>query len=388
MAFFSLLKPRSDALDVYRAERCHINVWSLPGWLGHRPMLFDVGLMFTPTNGALEEIEMALPVRATPRIRDLVGTIGNSEVAALLFGKSYDGGSDSKLMLKLDEGGVTATKEIRLVGIDEKASQFFYEDPHLVGVKLALIEPVPQGRTAYIRARFVIDHPGTMWRWQRVLGRRNGALIDFRVPDPREELQHDRSPIEKRAKSVEELDAFFILPERFRLQSSNPKLTYTRTLEGEVWRPYLRRSVNGISRFRPGHQRLMVHRWHPLESDGTPRPVGRDRPFRGFLQFDRAPAFRAPTDLLLGVLLTSGVFYLLFRPLTLRRGVGDSVDWSGRRLADLVDLAVSLIAVIGIVAIASFGYSLLAKYKNLPRIFQPIKRWFKKAEYLWFKIWS
>src|ERR1700740_1916787 len=100
MAFFSLLNPRTGATGDYDAERCHINVWSLPGWAGHRPMLFDVGVMFK-AKGEVNEIEMALPIRTAPRIRDLIGTIGNDKVASLLFGKSYIGHhSDDRLLLK------------------------------------------------------------------------------------------------------------------------------------------------------------------------------------------------------------------------------------------------------------------------------------------------
>ncbi len=325
---------------------------------------------------------MALPVRAAPRIRDLVGTMGSDKVGSLLFGRSYVGHhSDDKLLLK-DRNG---ERELLLVGVDEKRSEFFHEDPHLVGVRLALRDPVGDVTEAYIRARFVVDHPGTMWRWQRVLGRRNGALIDFRVPDPREELHHDRSSIEKRAKPLGGLDAFFILPERFRLQASNPDLTYTRTLEGEAWRPYLRRSVDGISKYRPNHQQLMVHRWHPVEANPKKaREVSRDQPFRGFLQFDRAPAFRAPSDVVLLVALMIGCLYLLFEPLTLRSDLDEVTVWAGDRVSELVKLIVAL----GIVGGLSLLYEFIAKRKNLPRLFRQLKRGFKKAEYAWFKAWS
>ena len=384
MAFFSLLEPQSGSSESYEAERCHINVWSLPGWLGHRPMLFDVGLMFRSVD-RITAIEMALPVRAAPRIRDLVGTISNPEVGTLLFGKSYNGHTaDGQLLLKVKIDGAEETKALQLVGVDEKKSNFFHEDPSLVAVSLALSQPVEPGETAYIRARFVVDHSGAMWRWQRVLGRRNGALIDFRVPDPREERQHDRSPIEKRAKPMGELDAFFILPDRFRLQAANPELTYTRTLEGESWHPYLRRSVNGLSRYRPGHQRLMVHRWHPVDKDGEARPVGRDRPFRGFLQFDRAPSFRAPSDLLLVVFATAAVFYLLFHPLSVNGKVGEDFDWLEARIDDLIRLGVVVIALIGI----GFVYNIVSKWKKLPSLMKRLKREFKKAEYRWFKLFT
>jgi hypothetical protein len=388
MAFFSLLNPEDGAATGdYEAERCHINVWSLPGWLGHRPMLLDVGLIFTPTS-ELRAIEMALPVRATPRIRDLVGTIGQTGVGTLLFGKSFDSVSPGELKLKLNPQDSEDLTTLKLIGVDERKSEFVHEDNDLVAVKLALVGPAASGETAYIRTRFVVDHSATMWRWQRVLGRRDGVLIDFRVPDPREERQHDRTTIESRAKPLQELDAFFMLPERFRLQAANPELKYTRTLEGRAWHPYLRRSVNGASALRPGHQRLMVHRWHPERVDGSPKPVGREHPFRGFLQFHREPAFRAPSDLALTGLLTAAILWALFRPLSLRDGFGNQLNWAGDRLAAVIHLGLGLYLTAGVFVVASAIYTAVARWKKLPKLYRRAKRIFKRAEYKWFEIWK
>ncbi len=378
MAFFALLDPANPAKGDYVAERCHINVWSLPGWLGHRPMAFDVGVLLKPQE-QLHQVEIALPVRTAPRFIDLSDTLKDTNVGVLLFGKTFVGNSNDRLQLKLDPSGVTDIAPLR---INAKDSDLAANDRELTVAKLALARPADTGHLAYLRVRFVVDHAGTMWRWQRVLGRRNGVLIDFRAPDPREESRNNRGHLEGRAKPIGELDAFFMLPERYRLQSANPELKYTRTLEGKAWDPYLRRSLNGLSANRGGHQRLMVHRWHPETPDGNPKPVDRVHPFRGFLQFNREPAFHAPSDLALGALLTAFALYVLFLPWL--DGVKTAADWIGDRVADLIGLGVKAIIAAGVLAVGVFIWKAIQRRKELPAVFGHTKRLFKRAEYTWF----
>jgi hypothetical protein len=383
VAFFALLEPATGTQGDYTVERCHINVWSLPGWLGHRPMAFDVGVLFQPLAVA-QVLEMALPVRAAPRVLDLSSTLNDATTGVLLFGKAFAGVTSDRLQLKLGEGDEET--EIDLVALEEKKCEVSGVDDELTLAKLQLGPPAGAKNLSYVRVRFVVDHPGAMWRWQRVLGRRNGALIDFRAPDPREERRRDRRHLVDRAKPMGELDAFFMLPERYRLQAANPDLKYTRTLEGEAWHKYLRRSLHGLSARRGSHQRLMVHRWHPELTDGAPKPVDREHPFRGFLQFNREPGFRAPTDLILASMVTCALLYAFFRPLALRHGVTDAGGWIGDRVSELVSSGLRILLAAGTIAVVSIIYNALRKGKQWPTLMRGSKRAFKRMEYMWFKI--
>lgn len=385
VAFFALLNPENAESGDYLAERCHINVWSLPGWLGHRPMAFDVGVLFDPQQ-EVRKLEMALPVRTTPRLIDLSDTLKNNSVCALLFGKAFEGNLRNHLQLKLDPDNPNQVTDITCVGVDAKQSELIANDRELTVAKLTLGSGASPGNRSYVRVRFVVDHAGTMWRWQRVLGRRNGLLIDFRAPDPREESRKDRRSLEGRAKPIGELDAFFMVPERYRLQSSNPELKYTRTLEGKAWDPYLRRSLHGLSAYGGGHQRLMVHRWHPETPQGNPKGIDRDHPFRGFLQFNREPAFRAPTDLALGALITSVALYVLFRPFTMRDGVAGAGEWVGDRVSGLVALGLKAFLAAGALALLIAAWKTIQRRKELPAVLGQMKRLFKRVEYQWFDL--
>lgn len=382
MAFFAVLEPGEPTDGDFDVERCHINAWSLPGFLGHRPMVFDVGLMFVPKTDAMRQVEFALPLRTAPHVVDLRDPLFDSSTAALIFGKSFERVDTRSLELKLKEG--QPAEKVTLLALDDQSNELKPNDDELTVAKLALASRPAAGERSYIRARFIVDDPGTMWRWQRVLGRRHGLLIDFRAPDPREESRPERKALEDRAKPMAELDVFFIVPERYRLLAANPDLKYTRTLEGKVWRHYLRRSIHGLSVARRNHGRLMVHRWHP-EDKGEPTRVDGDNPFRGFLQLGREPAFRAPSDLLLGSLITALLIFALFRPLSLRSGIVDAGDSALDALNGISTLVLAVLG--GLTALTVITLAIKAiKNRKLPlTMAHKAKRMFKKAEYGWFK---
>lgn len=365
MPYFSLLKPTAPDASTYTVQQLHINVWSLPGLLGHRPMIIDIGVLFTPAPGTqVEELEMVIPARVVKQI-DLSKEVLQS--ARLIFGRHYRGNTDHTLELKdyglvevVPVSTIAQTTNLELI-TDEPAKD-------LTALRVALAHGTPDS-SAYSRVRFIVDNSPSLWRWTRVLGRRSGAIIDLRVHDPREGGSGANAPakIHGRDLPIISLEAFFMLPERFHLSGENPPLRYTRTLEASRWREYLRRSVTGPLR----REVILVHRWNKQGELEAPA-VSEDRPFRGYLQFERVPSLRAPSDLLLSALAVVALAYAVFAHANLRSGIVDAGDWAGHTAAAVVALILGL----SIFAILT----LVERLKGLRRV----KRWFKVIEHKWF----
>lgn len=375
MSYFALLQPSQDDDGRYRAERVHINVWSLHGLLAHRPMILDVGVLLK-SHTAIRAVEMAIPARVSA-IFDLSDLVLRGDIAALIFSRLL-GEHDSQTRRFQLEGDWIDVAEVNDKTEDTKPD---YVDEHLTSVRLQLAGTgIPADTCAYLRVRFAIDHAGSLWRWDRVLGRRNGALIDFRCPESREETsRRERRPaLRDRAMPIGSLDFFAMLPARFQLRNATPALQYTRTLEGSSWDGYLRRSAQGPLR----REHMMVHYWH---HDAEIRP---ETVFRGFLQFSRQPSFRAPTDLLLGAVVALGLAYAIFRPLTARAGVRDTGNGIAEAASYVSDHLISAGVGVGAIALGMVIAKLLARFRSLPGVYVKAKRAFKKFEYELHKIWA
>jgi len=378
MSYFSLLDPQSPANDGdYCVERCHINVWSLPGLLGHRPMVFDVGIVLESAPRLVQAIEMVVPVRVV-RVINLSQEVADTSNGRLIFGRHFQGAQGNIITLS----GLGA---IPVIGVSEQLDVTV--DRELTVVRIALGAGMPSSGHAYVRMRLVADGAFPMWRWRWVLGRRNGALIDFRVHDPREGgyEQHTRPDLRDRDKQIPKLDAFFMLPERFQISGQNPALEYTRTLEGNRWKRYLHRSPYGLFR----HEPILVHRWKQHEhqsQSGISRPgVDADHPFRGYLQFNRVPGFRPVSDTLVVAVATALAALALLRPNTLSNGpetvlnsVADVVVDAGAKIVDQIVAAGVLGAIVVI-------YSLLSRAGKAPRFVALVKRSFKRWEFQWYR---
>lgn len=239
------------------------------------------------------------------------------------------------------------------------------------------IQQVEAGTQAYVRVRFIADGTTSLLRWQRVIGRRGGATVDLRVPDPREGGREvaTRAKIRDRDKPIGRLEAFFMLPERFQLSGVNPSLKYTRTLEGKRWEDYLRRSPTGLLR----RERILVHRWRDEN-------VGGDRPFRGYLQVQRVPNFRPLTDTLLSAALVALLLYALFRPFELRDIPSDVVVAAWRLARAEIISGLSAVVPVSIVAAVAFVWAVVSKLGKGLRAFPTLKRAFKRVEYEYFRL--
>jgi hypothetical protein len=189
------------------------------------------------------------------------------------------------------------------------------------------------------------------------------------VHDPREGGSGADAPAEIHGRDlpIVNLEAFFMLPERFHLSGENPPLKYTRTLEGQRWRDYLRRYATGTFR----REVILVHRWNKAGDLEAPAVSG-DRPFRGYLQFERVPSLRAPSDLVLLTLAVVVLAYAVFKHASFRAGIVDTGNWVGDTVAAIVALAAGF----SIVALLA----LIERLKGLRRL----KRRFKVLEHKWF----
>ncbi len=373
MSYFSILKPNAPGAGVYTVQQYHINVWSLPGLLGHRPMIIDIGVLYTPDgNAPVTALEMVIPARVVKQI-DLSKEVLDSENARLIFGRHYESGTSDTLILK-ERGPVRVIAAISI--LDETKLERITDEAQgqLTALRVGLAG-APANTAAYSRIRFVVDNSANLCRWNRVLGRRSGAIIDLRVHDPREGGAGANAPaaIHTRDLPIENLEAFFMLPQRFHIGGQNPPLTYTRTLEGPRWRDYLRRGASGPLR----REVLLVHRWSKRSDEYGPA-VSPERPFRGYLQFERVPSLRAPSDLLLAALAVVLLSWAAFTQAHLRSGITSTANWVAGA-TEAFDHA--LLAGVTLLIILT----LAAKIGRVPKILRRVKRQLKIIEHRWFK---
>jgi hypothetical protein len=365
MSYFSLLRPTAPGAGTYVVEQLHVNVWSLAGLLGHRPMIIDVGVLFRPDGPApVEDLEIVIPARVVKQI-DLSAQVLHS--ARLIFAHRYDSATDHSIALK----GYGPVEIVPAATIEEARYLDLVTDQpakDLTALRVSLAHTTHH-ELAYTRVRFVVDNSPSLWRWRRVLGRRSGAIVDLRVHDPREGGSGANAPAEIHGRDlpIMNLEAFFMLPERFQLSGENPQLRYTRTLEGPRWRDYLRRNATGALR----REVVLVHRWSK-HADADRPAVSADRPFRGYLQFERVPSLRAPSDLVLVALAVVALSYAVFSHADLRSGLVDAGNWVGNTAAAIA----ALLAGLSIVALLA----LLERLKGLGAL----KRKFKTFEHKWF----
>lgn len=374
MSYFSLLTPENPDEDGdYCVLDAHINVWSLPGVLWHRPMVIDVGVMFKRAEDKppLRSMPMVVPARVVKQI-NLSTELGSSATAQLIFGRRFESSDNKRLTLK-------GPGPVSLVSVDDKLDVDYHGD--LTGVRVALGE-VPSG-LCYIRVRFVVDGGGTMWRWRRVAGRRDGALIDFRVHDPREGGANRRVQVDfdGRDKPIESLEAFFMLPDSFQLSGENPELEYTRTLEGRRWQEYLNRSPEGLIR----RERILVHRWKRTGSLDAPA-VSAQNPFRGYLQFNRRPAIRSVWDAILGGVVVAILLFALLRPLSLRSGPETVAEEMAHQVEGLAERVTGSLVALGLAAVILLALQFVPKVREWVGKVRRAKRAFKWLEFQYFAI--
>lgn len=313
-------------------HRCHVNLWSLPGLLGHRPMVIDIGLLVgipQDQEGRLEEITVAVPGALEPGVEDLYARMRRPDVAKLVFGNALAPGTDDDTLMLFERDSVDGTPRVgdpplrvrRLALQKASALDEARSETNVSVVSLKPVAPLQSGELGYVRARMRYHRPGRMWVWRRVLSRRDSALVDFRIADPREAATvKDGARLEAEMKKItlESVDVFVMAPDSYHLAEANPPLAYSRLLEGAAWTPYISGLRGGY-----GESKLVVHHWRAAN-------VSVEKPFRAFLALRRRPAFAAPTDAVVTALAVVLLGLAILAPLEVRAGlrgaVGDAFD--------------------------------------------------------------
>jgi hypothetical protein len=286
-------------------ERCHLNLWALPGlWPGRRLFYFDIGLILeAPTNEALNEIQLLLPFAAENAkwgpgegntVQDLFPKLRDDAIAELIFGEPVtQTGSDDERILSFAEGPT-----LKMLRIDTARVRQDLTGPDRSDLSLWTIgihHAIEGGQRGYIRMRWRVYTPGSMWRWARPAGTRSGATVDLRVNDVREgrDIAGEKN-LRSRIAHIGALNVFVMVSRGLRMTVASPNLRYIRTLEGENWQRYLA----GTS-YRGKLDGSLVHYWrYPDVSNSTGVDERRtpsykrsspDSPFRAFLELAKVP---------------------------------------------------------------------------------------------------
>lgn len=278
-----------DGQQEFEILTCHINLWSLKGFL-RRVFFFDVGLHLKvgPSN-SLQSFYITLPF-GTPEyiskdkkplnnlskddekpLYDLSDQVLKKNVAQLLFGgnvqiKDTVVSNDSNVNYKVSKISVPNSV------IDKDRSGDDYSC-----WKIYLAREASHDSELYIRMRFEAINMKRIWIWK---SGRQGSTIDFRICDTREVLSIENwaDSLESIAK-IHSLYAFFILPLDYYLRLTSPGLRYMRLLEGSVWEEYLIRKTNI---FGFGSEKLPIYCWgYPDKTASMPKPpISISNPFR------------------------------------------------------------------------------------------------------------
>jgi uncharacterized integral membrane protein len=201
----------------------------------------------------------------------------------------------------------------------------------------------------------------------RRLGRRDGITIDIRVADWREAWTvQDAVALTKQIVPFKGMDFFVIVPTRMALarltlSEASPPPRYVRLLEGAVWEPYLGRATD-LRR----SQKHVIYRWtaEEAEEDGTSPPekdgVSADKPFRGFLRFERGRTLFPWRSIVTAVLTT--ILLAVFLDVDAREWAVNLGDW-------VVDKARALIIATLVAGFSLAGFALLVRWVGFLRSF-------------------
>ena len=289
MGSFAVLHPDDD--DDFAVDACHLNLWSLSGFL-RRILYLDVGLMIRAGGHRVGAIEVLLPVdiqaaSALDGAEDISSRITDERVASLIFGEPV---TVSGSTLTLTAGSSFRVLGIRAFNKDVTASRELAK----AGMSLWRCElsgGLNPGEVGYVRMRFHPSRGGRTWVWGRS---KRTALVDLRVNEIRETVGHTGADVvfrdlEARSVAIGKLNTLVIAPSWLELRGSSPRLRYVRLFEGKTWEPYLGRAVD-LAR----SDKMLIYHWraNDVAADGT-------QPFRGFLAFavePRWPTWFAPVS--------------------------------------------------------------------------------------------
>lgn len=347
MSLFALL--RSDGGGDPQIQDCHLNLWSLGGFPGRRPTLFDVGLRIKSGGDVpVSAFQIVIPFGThSASLVDLEDKLRNELIANLIF--------SGRATLVVGPNGATIDYGAGTVAIgrlDIARSKLLAEasDTSMSLWEVKLSAALPRDASTYVRMRFNIDTLGRTWLWRSSMLARNGALVDFRIGDARNVRWASQRIASNRMLEIGNLFLFVVAPAWLQLQTSHPSLHYIRLLEGRPWWSYLDGATDLL---REG--KLVIYQWR-AQGVGTEQKT-----LHAFLDLGR----HSP-------LITLGE---LLRVLLLLMVLSTSIGLLAWNASYLVGLTLKVWAGIGF---AGFLALLLNIYKDRKTI-REIRAWTRRA---------
>jgi len=329
MSFFAVLdRSEPDELEEFTVEQCHINLWALRGLgPGRRRFFLDVGVRVKAGGGAsLKGFSLVLPFGAEAHTDLTTLLVENRRVAELIFDSDISWptpppGSNFKLITIGDN-------DMRVMPVKTAANKGLDTGADVSVRDFMFVTPLPANETGYARVRFPLNNLGSTWQWQASSGRRTGAILDFRVLDQRSTATlDDGNELRARAKHIDTVAVFAMVPSWLHGRAINPELKYMRVLESRVWTPYLKR----LAEF--GDRPMVVFSWKGKD-------VSLDEPLRIYADFTmrrKGPSLLASLVFLALTIAAVGFVY----DLPVRDGVTTSLQAVGDLIAEKFELLIT-----------------------------------------------
>jgi len=404
MGWFGVLRPSIEL--TYIVNKCHVNLWALPTLLpGRRLFYFDMGLEIAAQSQPVTSITVVLPFEPEEAkwpdkrrsiAQDLFDVLLDPEVASLVFGEPITNISATGNIRTLTLSGRTSLELGRINSRGVKREEDSPRRADLSVWTIPLVDPIPPGGHRYVRLRYRMFSPGTVWSWKRMLLGRAGAQVEFRISDIRESPHiGDERAYWDRLVPVYSVNFFLIVTRRFRPRIASPALHYVRRLEGGAWRKYM----SGMS--YASLNRLLVHYWRyppglgqsivPLLAEqvnsghdrhSTSPPITAEEPFRAYLDLGydvAAPGWVAFVRNTMAVL--TGVTIVNLVPIIGARlsGWWPNLDWPK------IIFGASVVGVLALLSALTKVFGLFKNRARKPRLFartleRALLRWLRRSD--------
>jgi hypothetical protein len=257
VSFFAVLSEGERPESSFDVLSCHVNLLSLPGLLGHRRLLCDVGLHIRAADNGIAGVELHLPFGTeASRLQDLSEVMKHH--ATLVFGKLvevkngeiwFDNGPVPLVAADLDACDLIARRSAR----DYSTWRIRFS---------TALEPHGEG---YSRIRFPVTAAGATWTGKRSGLAINRVLVDMRFADLREILEEKNwKGIEPRVATIQDLRLFVAVPSYLQFRQASPDPLYVRLLEGAAWEPYVGRAMEIVRR-----RKYFVYQWRGADISTT-----------------------------------------------------------------------------------------------------------------------
>ncbi|MGP1345427.1 MAG: hypothetical protein ACTS3F_01995 [Phycisphaerales bacterium] len=272
-------------------QRCHLNLWILPGLLGRTVLHIDLGIHVkvedsdVDVSGAHDQgkMKVVLPCDIIPDwFASLHEECGDDRTKYLLFGSFADPTRKGVNYPNDPQYDNSPPEFVPFIACRSEASppdKTRTDSPDVSVQTISFSLSDLQNGHGYLRIRYRVSDAATMFRWECSLVSRTriGAFMDIRVSDLRGVAENEVvKNYERNAIKIKDMRVFAILPDWLIPRFANPAAHYGRIFEGSLWRSYLHRAPSLIA-----GSRFIVYQW---KSDHA---IENLRPFRMFCFLER-----------------------------------------------------------------------------------------------------